>query len=310
MFVWNNYLSAIILVVAIGLLIVPLPTNNLWWHEATNTGHTIVFAIISVIVYYQIYTNTRFSNKLLLYFFVLVICMSLGVLIEVLQDLVHRESSLNDVYRNFYGIMMALCLIAVINAKEIQYQKSIIVLIVLASLSFFLLGLTPLIKLSWSYIERDKAFPVILDFNANWSSSFIRFNNAEIKKNSKLQKNNDGRYQIWFNQGKYPGLSVIEPEPDWSAYRILKVTVFSIYKNNINLVLRVHDKKHNYNHSDRFNKSLLVQPGLNIFEIELSDIEKGPVNRKLDLTKVAGLIIFSSGLKESRQLELSNIALE
>ena len=50
-------------------------------------------------------------------------------------------------------------------------------------------------------------------------SSFIRFNNAEVISGLDAGRGkNTGLHRVRFYQGEYPGLSVIEPEPDWSKY--------------------------------------------------------------------------------------------
>ena len=58
------------------------------------------------------------------------------------------------------------------------------ILMVIFSLSFLLLGTCSLFQISWHYIQRVNAFPVILDFNADWSGSFVHFNNTEMEASS------------------------------------------------------------------------------------------------------------------------------
>lgn len=169
----------------------------------------------------------------------------------------------------------------------------------------------PLLQLSWHYIERNNAFPVIADFDADWASSFMRFNDTEILQVSgSKQKKNNNMHLVRFNQGDYPGISVIEPEPDWSSYRKLRLKVYSMDKHSSKLVLRVRDNSHNQNHSDRLNAELLVQPGFNEFDIALSQLQQEPANRELDLTHISGVILFSARLEEPLQLAVSNIYLE
>jgi hypothetical protein len=307
----NIFYRKIIFTVIIVLFFVPVPTINLWWREAGNSCHTILFFIISFSLYHLIASRIRYSNKILIYFIVFILGMSLGVLIELLQSFTQRESSINDVYRDLYGIIASLCLIAVINLKDINRQKLTVVFYIFTGAAFLLMGMIPLIKLSWHYIERGNAFPVIVDLDADWSSSFIQFNNAEIMKATGLnKKENDNLSLIRFNHGQYPGISVIEPEPDWSNYHKLHLKIFSSYEHDIDLVLRVHDKQHNQDLIDRFNKKLPVKPGLNDFEIALNQIQNGPVNRQLDLKSVAGLTLFSNEQEDQLQFELSPIYLE
>jgi len=309
-FVCNCIYRNIVLVVFFGLFFVPVPTNNLWWREAGNTSHTVLFFILSFLIYQRLRPRLRYSNNILIYFIVFVIGMSLGALIEVLQNFTHRESSLNDVFRDFYGITAGLCLIAAINLKDFNHHRLTMVIFLLVAASCLFIGVRPIIKLSWHYIERNNAFPVIVAFDKDWSSSFISLNNAEIIKTSNLNKNSDDLPLVQFNHGKYPGVSVIETEPDWSGYKKLVLRIISMEAHNVHLVLRIQDMDHNQDYADRFNKKLLVMPGLNVLEIALSEIQHGPVNRQLDLKNVAGLILFSSDEADQFKLKLSNIYLE
>ncbi len=308
MFVRASFYRVIALIVIAGLLFAPLPTNNLWWREAINSGHTLLFIFLSFIIHSQISVRMRLSNSFVIYLFVLIIGMLLGVAIEVLQSIGQRETSLNDIVRNFFGLMTGLCLIALFKLKKSPYQKFAGVVIVIATTGFLWSGLNPLLRLSWHYIERQNAFPVIVDFDANWSSSFVRYNNARVVK--RLASGQQNHHLVQLNSGEYPGISIIEPEPDWSGYRDLHLKIVSMSEYAHYMILRVHDDKHDQDHLDRFNKKLLIKPGLNAFSISLNQIRYGAADRELDLKNIAGLILFSSKLKDPLQIAVVNISLK
>lgn len=46
--VWNNFYRIIVLVAVITLLFASVPANNLWWREAINSGHTLLFVFLSI----------------------------------------------------------------------------------------------------------------------------------------------------------------------------------------------------------------------------------------------------------------------
>lgn len=310
MFVRTDFYRAISLVVIVGLLFASVPAHNLWWREAINSGHTLLFVFISFVIHSQISARKRFSNVFVIYLSVLIIGMLLGVVIEALQSIGQREASLNDLYGDFFGIMTGLCLISLFKLKKLRYQKIVSIIVIITATGFLLPGLNPLLQLSWHYIERHNAFPVIVDFDANWSSSFVRFNDARMIKLSVSNQQDNRLHLVQFNPGDYPGIAVIEPEPDWSKYHNLHLKIYSVDELDQYMILRVHDYKHNQEHSDRFNKKLLIQPGLNEFSLSLNQIRYGPADRELDLKNIAGLILFSVKLKQPFQLSVSNISLE
>lgn len=309
MLIRSNLYINLVLVILLGLLFVPFPTKSLWWREVFNSGHAALFASLSFVIYRHIATITRCSNALVIYFLVLLVGMLFGALIELLQSFVQRDASLNDLYNNFFGLLAGLCLIAAYNLKDIKCKRLIVVFFMAASGGFMLLAMSPLIQLSWHYVQRHNAFPVIVDFDANWSSSFVRFKNVDrLKRISSAQ--DKSLSSVRFNRGKYPGISVIEVEPDWSNYHLLRMNIFSEYERNIVLSLRVHDDKHNQDFSDRFNVSLTIHPGLNEIGVPLDQIARGPANRELDLTNIAGIVLFVGRLDAPMRLEVGSFYLE
>ncbi len=302
----NLLFSTIAGLIIVGLLFMPLATANLWWREVFNSGHVILFVFISYILYFWLSATFRFTSTAVTYLVVLLMCLLLGIAIEALQGLLQREASVDDLYRNFFGIIAGLGLVSLTRQKSL-FNK---ILMLLFSLAFLLAGSSSFFQISWHTIQRDNVFPVILDFNAGWSGSFVRFNRAEMELSPGKAGDKSRLFRIRFDTGRFPGVSIIEPAPDWSAYRYLRFKVASGSENDTDLILRIHDKSHDQNYQDRFNKKLIIHPGLNDIVIPLAQIEKGPVNRDLDLTNITGLILFLSKVEKSQLLEISNIYLD
>jgi hypothetical protein len=237
---------------------------------------------------------------------VLVASQLLGIAIELLQGLLQREASIDDLYRIFFGIVSGISLVSLTRQKTLRNK----ILMGMFSLGFLFPGCASLFQVSWHNIQRAQAFPVILDFNAAWSSSFVRFDKTEMKLSSDKAGDNNHLFCIRFAAARFPGVSLIEPVPDWSAYRKLRFKVASGHNENMNLFLRIHDIYHDQHYQDRFNQKLIIHPGLNEIVISLAQIEKGPLNLDLDLTNIAGLILFLSKVEKSQLLEISNIYLE
>jgi hypothetical protein len=61
----------------------------------------------------------------------------------------------------------------------------------------------------------------------------------------------------------------------------------------LTLTVRVHDRAHDNRASDRFNRTFTI-PGATrqTVSFALADIERAPLGRTLDLSRVAGLILF------------------
>jgi glycopeptide antibiotics resistance protein len=289
--VYKYILPGALTIAILWLLFGPLHIETLWWRELLNSGHTILFFVLSLLFYWNSSalkagekTGVRWiSNR---YVKVFIICLLLNVAIELLQLLVNREVSIDDIYRGMMGTMAGLSLSVLIDMRNAG-QAKIVPVLSLSCVFFLLAGMSPLVKLSVHYAERSRAFPVVMDFNSDWSESFVRH-----------------------QDGTYSGIHIIEPEPDWQGYDSLSFDVRSNNDSTIRVGFRVHDNRHNNEHNDRFNSELTVRPGYNSFEVPLESIETGPLRRQLDLGSVSGVIFFSKDKEEWGRIEVSNLTLK
>jgi len=78
----------------------------------------------------------------------------------------------------------------------------------------------------------------------------------------------------------------------------------------IELVLRIHDRRHNEDYADRFNRSLTFQPGINAFRIPLDEIRAAPAGREMDLSAIERLSVFAVAPEAQLSLYLLELRLE
>ena len=292
-------LTAVVIMVLFG----KLPDNSLFWREVQNSGHTFLFAVIAVLILLLLRNSAVGLRQAPLKLYVVAGLTSLlvGVLTELVQLLIGSDSSIMDVMRDLTGIVGGLGFFASVDKtlqphwlKLRQIKKAGLVVM---SISVFTAGLFPLVHLSAAYVQRNEAFPVVFDLKNEWSSSFIEIKNAVVKTSIDQQVstvNNLKRFAfVQFKHGIYPGVSMIEPYPDWSLFEALTLEIYSEQAVEFDLVVRVHDKKHNHAYSDRFNKRLVVKAGENHFRIPLHDIEDAPKEREMDMTRVSELVLFA-----------------
>lgn len=159
---------------------------------------------------------------------------------------------------------------------------------------------------------------MIIDFQAGWVESFLQLNQAELKHvaaHGLLASDNERLDQQQVSQlklkpGSYPGVSVIEPYPDWSAYKMLTLNLYSPQVHVFNLVFRVHDSQHNQEYSDRFNQALTIMPGNNRFHIPLRSIQHAPTGRDMDMSRIANVMLFAMNIDDSVTLYPGTFSLE
>lgn len=269
------------------LLFVPLPKATLWWREAINCGHILVFIFLPVLIVPWLQQSMPKAERYTVYLIVVGISLVLGALIEGLQTFVGREASLHDMAGNVIGTVAGLLLYTAFDQNRVIRRRLLEVVLVVAAIGVLLAGLSPLLRLSWHYLERENAFPVVMDFTADWADSFVQY-----------------------DEGQYPGVTIIEPKADWSDYKTLDFSVMSSAQRPVRLVIRVHDRAHDQSFDDRFNRRLIAKPGKNNYRIPLAEIRDGPVHRQLDLHHVAGLTVFTTSQDDWAQLGVGSIVLD
>jgi hypothetical protein len=304
---YSNLYKAIFVVSLAVLLLAPLPADTLWLRELFNSGHSIVFFFITLILFEYVSIRLRGFHPVITFLVVLATAFMIGVFIEMTQGLLQREASVSDLGRNLYGIITGLCLAIYFRQKAWYYRLALVSVMLIC----LFLGGYSLIEISWNYYQRGKAFPLLTEFEKPWTKSFVRFNKAAFQ-GGVLKKNplEASRFKFRFEPGLYPGVSIMEPEDNWSGYRSLHFDVFSTNIDNVKMVLRVHDKQHNQDYRDRFNRHFILQPGLNRIVVGLAEIRDAPYNRKIDMVNIAGIELFLIDVKEPLYLEVSNIVIQ
>ena len=174
--------------------------------------------------------------------------------------------------------------------------------------------LLPVLEWSYSYWERASRFPSLLEFSSEWEMDFVNESASELqvvpapvgwKKSSE-----DLVGRVVFHPMKYPGIRLEEPYPDWRGYSSFQLDIFSELSNPQKIGIRIDDAQHNGKYADRFNRPIVVLPGLNHIQIPLDDIRVAPVGREMNLSAIRRVLLFAVSPPEEFILYLDNIHLE
>ena len=100
-------------------MFVQLPGDSLLWRELQNTGHTILFATITLIfmVIMRSVVPAAINRTLAGYAITGMAMFTVAVLTELGQQLTHREPSLSDLVRDMAGIVVGLGLYAYMDPR-------------------------------------------------------------------------------------------------------------------------------------------------------------------------------------------------
>ena len=308
---FSRYRIHLVLVLAVMVMLMPIEVEGLWWRELFNSAHVIIFTVVAYVLLLHLKSNPDSSVNKSAYLFTVLLGLALGVMVEVVQGFVGREMSLQDLYRDLCGLIAGASLATITTSQKHAQSPAVVIIFLLVFIGALLFGAFGLLQMSSHYIQRHEAFPTLTELDQGWSSSFVRFDQAEFVTTVRAaNEQRDNYFRMLFKPGKYPGISVIEVEPDWSGYRSLHFDVVSQQDDEISLTLRVHDVIHDQDFSDRYNRRLRVHKGMNEFYIDLEEMKRSPEGRDMEMETIMGIKLFISDLKAEVLLDISNFELQ
>ena len=260
----------------LGLIVLPLPPlpaaltrHELLWHVVENLGHPFVFGLLACFA-----LKAGWNTRLILLW---AVALALGS--EALQFLTHRDPALDDVANDVLGATLVLALRRARHATARRWKPLV------AACGALLLA--PPIVAAAAYIHRRLQAPLL------WSAD------------SKLDR-------MFSHEGccVYPGLTIDEPLPDWSGYRWLDVDVENTAEQPVRITVRVHDLVHDHRYEDRYNGDFVLAPGRRqVLAIPMEKIVSAPAGRRMDLSRIRGVVVFRSGEDLARRVQVHGLAL-
>jgi hypothetical protein len=297
-------LYMLILFVLAGLLLfVPLPIAPTYaGRTLESAGHTPLFFLVTLGVLFTMRDHPRFQGASL-YALAGMIGAGTGFVSEVIQMPLARDASWEDVYADAVGAVLALATYALFEGRNKLHgwQRLGALAVALSCIAIFL---APIVRMTRAYVHRNGQFPVIADFHSRielyWTLSIGV--NREIV---------DDALEVKLVADEFPGVSFHEPVPDWRSYSTLIIDVANPDAETLNLVVRVHDRRHKHNFNDRFNRDYELAAGeRRTLRIPLEDIRHGPRQRLMDMAHISDITLFRGSKSGSRQLRVYSMRLE
>lgn len=289
-----------------------LPSHSLLWRELQNSGHTLAFAGITLMLRLALSQKSlQKGSRSLLNLQAFVIALIIGIAIESIHFFTPRDASLGDIALNTLGSVIGLLISIVFTAPDKTLAWRAIPL-VFAGLILSLCFRTPF-KIWQALHYQKQQFPILQTFDSqliNTLTKPVYYGKLNIlPAPKKWLKNNSKVLMVEFPQSIWPGAKISEPTPGWQDYDILRFDIFSEEKEAFYVILRINDKQHNNQHRDRYNRKLTIHPGLNEFFISIQAIENAPKNRLMDLDNIKQIIWYMHKPDKSYRFYLDNVQL-
>jgi hypothetical protein len=270
-----------------------------------NAAHAPVFGLVAVAVL----LFERILRRLVAALCCRSDAVAIGGLVELIQPIFGRGAEIGDLINDALGAIGALALCAFIQAR--------MRLALLIAIAAFTPVLWPVADAGVAYALRARAFPTLMG-GMTWPDRyFIHARGVALSRTllpPAWHRDRDPPSLLVETVGtRWPGVTHSEPYSDWRGYSRLMIDITNPDKRPLTLTLRVHDLAHDNQASDRFNRNLLLAGSRRqTVVVPLYDIERAPVGRQIDLSRIAGVIVFGDGDPASvgRHFYLTRIWLE
>jgi VanZ family protein len=297
-----------ILLVAVVVSFAPAPGANRLNAAAHDLAHVLVFAVVGHLLMNLVVLRWRIGAAALLS---LVAGGALGLTTEAAQSLTGGDPSVGDLLRDLLGtalgVLAALALRAPATAAHVgssspRLRRAAWAAIALGSAA----ALLPFAFVALQYRHRTALLPVLLAAPDATSRRFAR-----LLPDRELPAAGSPTITVPLDRGRWPGLSLDEPFPDWRGQRALALDVANPGAQALALNLRVHDSRHDGRHEDRFNQAIVLSPGeRRVLKVPVTAIAAGPRDRALRLESIDAVILFHDGPLPGGRFELARIWLE
>jgi VanZ family protein len=273
-----------------------------------NFAHGPVFGVLAILLLGWL--RPRFASRpWCAYAAAWLLAVAAGIALEVLQISTRRDASVEDVFTNMLGAGCFLSLAAYFDRSIWPSRpRSRPTLLLIAGGIQLLVMLVPVGHALLAYASRMERFPTIMQFTSVLDMYFIELRGCEEAVGGPSFKVSGpaGEPALWLRcyGNDWPGVSSIEPSPDWRRFDRLRIDVTNPGANEIALGLRIHDIGNGQEYEDRFNREFAIGAGTReVLVVNLEDIASSPANRTLDLARIGGLVLFRVSPATAQQVD-------
>jgi hypothetical protein len=279
----------IIISLVIGVLLVtPMPETGRELRSLSDLAHAPVFGLLSLAFLHG-------TRKLLPTRPFLAVLMSWAIVVlfggsvELIQGLTSRTPGWFDALANALGAGAFLIWSSTPTAAPTHVRFAMMgtcaVLLAIPSLPPILVLFDSAIQ-AWSR-------PLLASLEGDLELSRWEFGDYSATRS--LEHSTDGSWslRVVLDKGKYAGVTFAWPVHDWSAHSYLEFDVYLEPGPPMDLVVKIEDQEQNGRYEDRFHRLERLEPGPHHIRIPLSEVERAPKGRNIDLRRIRRLEFFT-----------------
>lgn len=271
-----------------------------------NLGHILYFALLPLLVF--LHPRLKAVPHRTQIFLIVGLTLVIGTLVELLQYGLTRSPDIQDIYRDLIGAMVAVVFLLPVKRSIPKF------LLNLLCIAAVLMVVTQLYPIAVALIDEHHArrdFPCLSDFQTpfqihRWQGS------AGISIANNVGTSGNRALQAELTTRRYSGVNLKYFPANWQQYQRLQFRILNPSPQPLSLTCRIHDERHVrgiQRYQDRFNQTFAISQGWNTISINLSEIQKSPKNRPMDLTQILGIGIFATRLAQPRIIYIDDLTL-
>jgi hypothetical protein len=244
----------------------------------------------------------------------------LGVMIEILQSLAGRPGSLIDVMTDTAGILMGLACwalfanarVAIAAGRPWARQSAWPIAIALVGATVILWE--PL-QAALAYADRAATFPTIAEFDGPRALAFIEAQGTSVAivelPAPWAQRAGERALRITYADQQPRAIQVVEPNGDWRGYSAVAADITNPGGSELRLTFRIFDATHRMDYRDRFNLPITIPARTRAtVRVALDAVQTAPQSRRMDLSRIADVMLFGQPDDGGGEFYLSRLWLE
>lgn len=294
---------AVILALLAPLLVYRPGYPGLWLNTLFDWSHVPVFGLVSLCLLALMPKSLPVGRR---FAFATLGSLILAVLSEAAQIPTNRDASWEDLLADAGGA--ASFLMAAFAVGKRPPAASIWVVLAGAILVW---SAMPLIAAAQAIVIRNFQFPVIFDGDIDSNSTLVRLQNVEAE--TQWSKSHARMYtRVELSGAFWSLLAFHDVYPNWNEHTNLLLDLGIEGDTAMVVNIRIHDRSHrsgDQESDDRFDRKFTLLPGRNKLNIPIRDIASAPHLRRMDMTEIDGLIVYSAFRNAFRVLRVYEIRL-
>lgn len=284
------------------------PSAPRFYTDLWDLGHVFLFAVFS----YLLTRDWKYLSKKSFFtqsWFILVICLFIGIITELIQVKFDRTPDIGDLGRDVLGAFLAFFFFA---SSRFQISKKFLRISQIILIFLFLFALYPLTRSlvdeKISYIQ----FPILSDFETPFEKYRWDAYHVNIGIDRTHARSGKASLKVKLNTNKYTGVFLKFFPSNWKGYTSFNFSIYNPEPDSLMITCRINDSYHwkrDYEYSDRFNERYYLKSGWNDISISLENIKKAPKSRYMDLAKIDLIGIFAVRLPKPRTIYIDGVKL-